>query len=216
MDEPCQQSLFDMIKEDAKDGAVTDRTAELARLEIQCRECSGCPLRSGCRQVVFGEGNPRARLMLIGEGPGADEDLIGRPFVGSAGKLLDRILDAAGFQRDELYITNVVKCRPPRNRVPAPSEVERCLLQLKKQIELIDPKIIVCLGALSTRTLIDGKASITRLRGRWHSIEGRSYMPTFHPAALLRDPNKKRPVWEDFKQVRDRYRCLKTEAAADE
>lgn len=216
LDNLCQQSLLDLIKGEVDTGAGNDSVLELARLEFCCRECVSCSLRSGCRQVVFGEGNPCARLMLIGEGPGADEDRVGRPFVGSAGKLLDRILDAAGFKRDELYIANVVKCRPPGNRVPSTQEVERCLPHLIKQIELISPAIIVCLGALATRTLIDRDASITRSRGKWHGIEGRSYMPTFHPAALLRDPNKKRPVWEDFKQVRELYRRLTMEGAADE
>ncbi|HOB28683.1 MAG: uracil-DNA glycosylase [Dethiobacteria bacterium] len=201
MESNRQQSLFDYLEK--KEGSDRPRVAEtqLAALEEACRTCNLCTLRSGCRQVVFGDGSPRARLMLVGEGPGADEDRLGKPFIGAAGKLLDRILEAAGLNRDELYITNVVKCRPPRNRLPDTDEVARCLPHLKEQIRLIDPPLIVCLGALATRTMIGSKDTLTRLRGRWYEIEGRRYMPTFHPAALLRDSSKKRPVWEDFKEI---------------
>ena len=179
--------------------------ADLAKTCILCRQCA---LRQGCKQVVFGEGNPEARLMLVGEGPGAREDEQGRPFVGAAGQLLDKILVAAGFTRDEVYITNVVKCRPPGNRLPVVSEVTTCRSYLEKQIELIKPDIIVCLGALAAQTLIRPDLKITRERGQWVSKNGIQLMPTYHPAALLRDENKKRPVWEDFKQVRDACREL--------
>lgn len=203
-----QRSLFDYLKE--KDDPQLARTAEirLATLEENCRACNRCTLREGCQQVVFGGGHPRARLMLVGEGPGADEDRLGIPFVGAAGKLLSRILEAAGLNREELYITNVVKCRPPRNRLPDAAEVAACLPHLKEQIHLIDPPLVICLGALATRTLIDSKNTLTRLRGRWYEIEGRRYMPTFHPAALLRDSSKKRPVWEDFKEIALSYQQL--------
>ncbi|MEW8958275.1 uracil-DNA glycosylase [Neomoorella humiferrea] len=183
-------------------------------LDTLCRRtlaCRGCALRQGARRVVFGEGNPRAAIMLVGEGPGAREDELGRPFVGAAGELLDRILVAAGFKREELYITNVVKCRPPGNRQPLPGEVQTCLPILKAQIKLIKPQIIVCLGAVATRALIAPGASITRLRGRWIMREGIRYLPTFHPAALLRDAAKKRPVWEDFKKLRAVYCALQRE-----
>ena len=166
-----------------------------------CLQCSRCPLRQKANNVVFGEGNPRAEIMLIGEGPGAEEDRQGRPFVGAAGGLLDRIFAAAGWSRDEVYIANIVKCRPPGNRQPQKEEIEACLPLLEKQIELIDPRIIICLGAVAAKVLIKPGFLITRERGNWHKIGGRMVMPTFHPAALLRDPGKKRPVWEDIKKV---------------
>lgn len=148
--------------------------------------------------------------MLVGEAPGAREDELGRPFVGAAGELLNRILQAAGFKREEIYITNVVKCRPPGNRLPTPDEVQACRPYLENQIKLVNPKIIVCLGALATQALIAPGARITRLRGQWIQKDGIYYLPTFHPAALLRDESKKRPVWEDFKRIRALYRELST------
>ncbi len=182
-----------------------DQASKLNDLMNTALGCSQCNLRSSCSQVVFGEGNPRARLMLVGEAPGGDEDRLGRPFVGRAGQLLDRILKAVNIEREESYITNVVKCRPSANRLPFQSEVDSCRPYLVKQIEYINPGIVVCLGALATRTLIDRKASITRIRGQWYKKDNRRVIATFHPAALLRDPGKKMPVWEDFKQVRDYY-----------
>ena len=168
-------------------------------------ECRRCALREGCRSVVFGEGNPAAKLMLIGEGPGADEDLLGRPFVGKAGVLLDKILAAVDLERfRDAYIANVVKCRPPGNRAPRPEEAENCLPWLYRQMELISPKVIVLLGATALQNLIEPKAKITQMRGQWlTSKSGIKIMPTYHPAALLRDASKKRPVWEDFQQIRD-------------
>jgi DNA polymerase len=142
---------------------------------------------------------------MVGEGPGADEDRIGIPFVGKAGQLLDKILQAANILRDDIFITNVVKCRPPGNRLPLQPEVEACIPYLRQQIDLIDPEIIVCLGSLATKNLIDRKAAITRMRGKWHTIGGRKVIATFHPAALLRDPSRKKDVWEDFKQIMKIY-----------
>jgi len=188
-----------------QDAPQKDPEQHLEELRKNCLSCKRCNLRSGCRQVVFGDGNPRARLMLIGEGPGADEDRIGIPFVGRAGRLLDRILASVNIERKEIYIANVIKCRPPGNRLPFQSEIDECLPYLKEQIEVINPQIILCLGALSMRTLIDKNASITRNRGRWHEAGGRRFMATFHPAALLRDPGKKRDVWEDFKDIMKNY-----------
>lgn len=179
-----------------------DDLEALASRVVQCRRCS---LRDTCRGVVFGEGDPQASLMLVGEGPGASEDEMGRPFVGKAGQLLDRILEAAGFKRKEVYIANVVKCRPPGNRLPTPEEASRCFPHLRAQIRIIRPKVVVCLGALSSQVLLDPRLRITRDRGVWRERDGIAYMPTFHPAALLRDPSKKRPVWEDFQRVRDRH-----------
>lgn len=183
--------------------AAEQTAASLTQLERGCRTCRRCDLRAGCTQVVFGEGNPHARLMFVGEGPGQQEDVHGRPFVGAAGQLLDRILAAVGIKRDEVYIANVVKCRPPGNRLPTWEEAEACLPHLIAQIQAIRPKIIVCLGALATQALIDRKARITRVRGTWFKRDGIMYMPTFHPAALLRDEMKKRPVWEDMKKVKE-------------
>jgi uracil-DNA glycosylase family 4 len=180
--------------------------SSLDELRELCLNCRRCPLRKGATNVVFGEGDPHAGIMFIGEGPGGEEDKMGRPFVGAAGKLLDRIIAAAGWKREEVYIANVVKCRPPGNRNPLQEEIEVCYPLLEKQIELIDPQIIVTLGAVSAKVLLGSwNLYITRERGKWHQFGNRMLMPTFHPAALLRDPAKKRPVWEDIKQVMALY-----------
>ncbi|NLL21476.1 MAG: uracil-DNA glycosylase [Firmicutes bacterium] len=180
--------------------------SSLDELRELCLNCQRCPLRKGATNVVFGEGDPHAGIMFIGEGPGGEEDKMGRPFVGAAGKLLDRIIAAAGWKREEVYIANVVKCRPPGNRNPLQEEIEVCYPLLEKQIELIDPQIIVTLGAVSAKVLLGSwNLYITRERGKWHQFGNRMLMPTFHPAALLRDPAKKRPVWEDIKQVMALY-----------
>ncbi|NLY49609.1 MAG: uracil-DNA glycosylase [Firmicutes bacterium] len=179
--------------------------ADLARFAVQCHRCR---LRAGCRQVVFGEGDPAADLIFVGEGPGQEEDAAGLPFVGRAGQLLTRILAAAGLERGEVYITNVVKCRPPGNRLPQPDEVQACKVYLEAQIRIIRPKILVCLGALAAQTLIDPRVRITRDRGKWAHKDGILIMPTFHPAALLRDPYKKKPVWIDIQSVVRHYRAL--------
>lgn len=178
---------------------------ELAALAVECRRCA---LRNGCSGVVFGKGYAHAKLMFIGEGPGAEEDRQGLPFVGAAGQLLDKIIAAAGFSMQEVYIANIVKCRPPGNRVPARDEADACKPWLSKQIDLISPRIIVLLGAVALQNMIDHDARITKMRGKWIHREGIEFMPTYHPAALLRDETKKRPVWEDIKQVRDRYHHL--------
>lgn len=189
-----------------KEGSLKKSNLELLEaLKEECLACRRCALREGCQQVVFGGGNLEARLVLVGEGPGAEEDQKGVPFVGRAGQLLEKILTAAKIRREDVFITNVVKCRPPRNRMPAPNEVDACLPFLKQQLDLIDPEIVVCLGALATKTLIDKKAAITRTRGIWHTIEGRQVMATFHPAALLRDPSRKKAVWEDFQKIMEVY-----------
>ncbi len=186
-----------------------DAAGRLQSLARQAAACRRCGLREGCRAVVFGEGDPRAQLMLVGEGPGKVEDDLGRPFVGPAGQLLDRILEAAGFRRQEVFITNVVMCRPPGNRVPRPEEVASCLPWLEEKLAIIRPRIVLCLGALAAQALISPGLSVTRARGRWHERDGLLLLATFHPAAVLRDPGKKRPVWEDFNQVRARYLALR-------
>ncbi|MFZ5823295.1 MAG: uracil-DNA glycosylase [Bacillota bacterium] len=186
-----------------------DSLPDLASLARAVQGCSACALRAGCSQVVFGEGVPTAKLMCIGEGPGADEDRLGRPFVGKAGQLLDRILEVSGFDRTRnCYIANVVKCRPPGNRTPTPEEREACWPNLRAQIRLIQPKIVVLLGATAVQKLIDPEARITRLRGQWIEREEILFMPTYHPAALLRDPSRKKEVWEDMKAVIRKYREL--------
>ncbi|MBO8140950.1 MAG: uracil-DNA glycosylase [Firmicutes bacterium] len=178
---------------------------ELARVAAGCRRCR---LRAGCRQVVFGEGNPRARLMFVGEGPGEQEDLEGRPFVGRAGQLLDRMIEAMGLRRGDVYIANVVKCRPPGNRQPLPDEADACWPFLSRQIELVDPAIIVCLGATAARRLVDPRAGVLRSRGQWFQRNGRRVAVTFHPAALLRNPSQKKLAWEDLQMVMAEYSRL--------
>lgn len=177
-------------------------------LQQEAIKCSRCRLRSTCQQVVFGDGKPDAKLMLIGEGPGKDEDIAGIPFVGRAGQLLDKILHAAEIDRKQVYIGNVVKCRPPGNRLPNPDEVKECRSYLEAQIRIIKPSIIICLGALASQVVIDPKARIGQVRGKWFARSGIKIMATYHPAALLRNESYKRPVWEDFKQIRDTYKTL--------
>ena len=174
----------------------------LQELRDDIGDCRRCKLHSGRTHVVFGIGNPSARLMFVGEGPGRDEDLKGEPFVGRAGQLLtDIITKGMGLRREDVYIANVVKCRPPQNRNPEPDEVASCEPFLKKQIELIRPEIIVALGKFAVQTLLQSKLPITRLRGNWHTYVGIKLMPTFHPAYLLRNPADKKLVWEDIKKV---------------
>lgn len=168
---------------------------------LHCEKCRLCQTRTN---VVLGEGNPHASLMFIGEGPGQQEDLTGRPFVGVAGQLLDKMLAAIGMTRDQVYICNIVKCRPPQNRVPEPDERAACMDYLRQQVALVCPKVVVCLGSTPTRALLGDHMRITRDRGVWQLKKGVWFMPTFHPAALLRDLDKKRPAWEDFKAIRDK------------
>jgi DNA polymerase len=183
------------------------RAAELAALAANLQDCTRCRLCEGRRKVVFGAGNPDADLMLIGEGPGADEDRQGLPFVGAAGELLTRIIQAIEMTRDEVYIANVVKCRPPGNRDPQPDEVAACRGFLERQIALVQPKVIVALGRVAAQTLLGSDSPIGQLRGRWHRVQGIPARVTYHPAALLRNPALKRPTWEDMQQVRDRLRA---------
>jgi DNA polymerase len=180
---------------------------EFEILKAEVEHCQKCALGHTRTKAVFGMGNPDAEIMLIGEGPGRDEDLQGLPFVGRAGQLLDKILSACGFTRKEhVYIGNIVKCRPPENRVPTPPERATCMPYLLKQIELIDPKIIILLGSTALQGLLDPGLKISNERGKWRNWNGRLIIPTYHPAALLRNPNLKRPLWEDFKQVVAKYR----------
>lgn len=181
----------------------------LEQLALDMQQCTRCGLAEGRSKLVFGVGNPQAKLMLIGEGPGKDEDEQGIPFVGRAGQLLDRILAAIHLTREDVYIANIVKCRPPNNRVPSRAEAVACLPYLYRQIELVNPGIIVLLGNTALQNLIGPDSRITKMRGQWlESKSGIKIMPTYHPAAVLRDPNKRRPVWEDFQMVQEEYQKL--------
>ena len=181
--------------------AVPVAEADLAALWEICMNCRNCALAQTRNTVVFGEGNPNARLMFIGEGPGADEDRLGRPFVGKAGQLLDKMIAAMKLSREEVFIANVVKCRPPNNRVPSSDEATACIGYLKRQIELVKPEVIVLLGATADSFLLGRSEGITKLRGKWQAYEGIPVMPTFHPAFLLRQESAKREAWHDLKMV---------------
>lgn len=178
-------------------------------LERYCINCRRCRLHQKRTNMVFGKGNKTADLMFVGEGPGRDEDLQGIAFVGKAGQLLDRIMEAAGIGQEDVYIANIVKCRPPNNRTPRPDEAQKCLPYLRNQVYLIKPKIIVCLGATAAKYIIDKNIRITKERGRWIERKGYWLIATFHPAALLRDENKKQPAWEDFKNIKSKFDQLK-------
>jgi uracil-DNA glycosylase family 4 len=167
-------------------------------------DCTRCRLHQGRTNLVFGIGNPKAELMFIGEGPGRDEDLQGEPFVGRAGQLLTRIIEAMGYKREQVYIANIVKCRPPNNRAPAPDEAATCIPFLHNQVEIIGPKVIVCLGSIAVQFLLQTDQKISRIRGTWQEWNGIPVMPTYHPAFLLRNPNMKKPVWEDMQAVMKR------------
>jgi DNA polymerase len=179
-------------------------TETLPAIRGDLGDCTRCKLYGlGRRQIVFGVGNPQARLVFVGEAPGADEDLQGEPFVGRAGQLLTKIIEAIGLTRDQVYIANVIKCRPPGNRNPEPDEVGSCEPFLNRQIDAIRPRVIVALGTFAAHALLKTDAPISRLRGRVHDYRGGAKLiPTFHPAFLLRSPDRKRDVWEDMKKVR--------------
>jgi uracil-DNA glycosylase len=176
----------------------------LADLAAFCADCTRCGLAAGRQNVVFGSGDPDADLMFIGEGPGAEEDRQGLPFVGPAGELLGKVIEAIGLTRDRVYIANIVKCRPPGNRDPLPDEVAACRGYLERQIDLVRPRAIVALGRVAAQTLLESELPLSRLRGRWHSVRGVAVRATYHPAALLRNASWKRPTWEDMKLVKAR------------
>lgn len=173
----------------------------LKEIYVKTHECQKCELSKTRNSVVFGEGSIRARIMMIGEGPGQVEDELGRPFVGPAGQLLSKMLQSVGLTREEVYITNVVKCRPPRNRVPSAEECSACLGYLRGQVALIRPEIIVCLGKVAASAIIEEDFKITKLRGSVYERKGFYIIPTFHPSALLRDESKKKYAYEDFKKI---------------
>ncbi|AMV71976.1 hypothetical protein JCM30471_04740 [Desulfuromonas carbonis] len=183
------------------------RRETLEEIRTELEDCRRCPLCQGRKRVVFGVGDPRARVVFVGEAPGREEDETGEPFVGEAGRLLDRILLAMGLSRPEVYICNVIKCRPPGNRDPQPEEIAACEPYLKRQLAAIRPQLIVTLGKFAAQTLLQDPSPISRLRGHWREYQGIPLMPTFHPAYLLRTPSGKREVWEDMKQVLARLRA---------
>jgi DNA polymerase len=219
-DEPAPRAAADLPPDASADARSDDASGEpvafarsagevLARIRDDIGDCTRCKLhRLGRRQVVFGVGNPSADLMFVGEAPGADEDVQGIPFVGRAGQLLTKIIEAIDLRREDVYIANVIKCRPPENRTPEPDEVETCEPFLFRQIDAIKPKVIVALGTFAARALLKTQEPISRLRGRVYDYRGGKLIPTFHPAFLLRSPDRKRDVWEDMKKVRE---LLKTD-----
>ncbi|MBI3988119.1 MAG: uracil-DNA glycosylase [candidate division NC10 bacterium] len=168
-------------------------------------ECTRCKLHKGRKHIVFGTGNPQADLVFVGEGPGADEDEQGEPFVGRAGQLLTRMIEAIGLKRDETYICNIIKCRPPGNRAPEPDEIATCEPFLIGQLKAIQPKLICALGGVAAQTLLKTKEPISKLRGRFFDYQGIPLLPTFHPAYLLRNPHEKKTAWEDLKLLKQAY-----------
>src|ERR1700676_934746 len=180
-------------------GMLKDDT--LLKIREDLGECTRCKLHKGRNKIVFGDGNPKAQLVFVGEGPGADEDMQGLPFVGRAGKLLTRMLNAMGLQRSDVYICNVVKCRPPENRAPEKDEVAACSPFLLRQIDLVAPKVIVCLGSIAAQTILETTRGISQFRGQWLEFRGRKLMATYHPAYLLRNPAAKSEVWKDLQKV---------------
>ncbi|MBE2252121.1 MAG: uracil-DNA glycosylase [Myxococcus sp.] len=177
----------------------------LDEIRRELGDCQRCKLCSGRKTIVFGSGNPRAELVFVGEGPGEDEDRQGVPFVGKAGQLLTKMIEAMKFSRDDVYICNVVKCRPPDNRNPEPDEIAACEPFLKAQLASLQPKVIVALGKFASQTLLRDSTPITRLRGQWREYQGIALMPTFHPAYLLRQPDEKRVAWLDLQEVMKRF-----------
>jgi uracil-DNA glycosylase len=202
----------DSVRDTVPDESGSDPAARLIAIRTDLGDCTRCKLANlGRKQIVFGVGNANADLMFVGEAPGADEDLQGEPFVGRAGQLLTKIIEAMGFTRGDVYIANVLKCRPPGNRNPEPDEVAKCQPFLFRQIETVNPKVMVALGTFAAQALLDTKDPISRLRGRAWPCRDRLLVPTFHPAFLLRSPERKRDTWDDMKLV---LRILKGEEEA--
>ncbi len=196
MEECILSSIPKMYVKDKKE------TNDLGQLRKEVLGCTKCDLSRTRKNVVFGSGNPNANLMFIGEAPGEEEDIQGLPFVGRAGQLLTKIIEAMGFSRQDVYIANILKCRPPNNRGPLPTEILACEENVRRQIETIKPKVICTLGKFASQTLLRTQSSITALRGRFQEYNGIKVMPTFHPAYLLRNPQDKKLVWEDMKKIK--------------
>ena len=190
------------IQQEKYGGAPPGERLDDIRRELA--ECRGCPLCSGRRTIVFGVGDPRARLMFVGEGPGEEEDRQGEPFVGAAGRRLNQWIARLGISRKDVYIANIVKCRPPGNRAPLPAEAAACIPYLKRQIRAIRPEIICALGSVAMQYLLDTNEKITRVRGKWRQFEGVPVLPTFHPAYILRNQTREPEVFADFDQLAER------------
>ncbi len=215
--EPERRSLFDVDGEETRFPSIASQVPPmtppmtLKEIREEIGDCQRCKLSGGRKNIVFGSGNPNAALMFVGEAPGEDEDLQGLPFVGRAGQLLTKMIVAMGLSRDDVFIANIIKCRPPANRNPQPDEIAACRPFLEKQIRAIRPKVICALGSFSAQTLLSTQQKISQLRGRFHDYQGFKVLPTFHPAYLLRNPNEKKTVWEDLKKVMEE---LKKEGTA--
>jgi len=197
--QPVKTTIDPNLQLNILDSASKKQTLEEIKEEIG--DCTRCKLHEGRTNIVFGEGNPKARLVFVGEGPGRDEDIQGQPFVGRAGQLLTKIINAMGLKRSDVYICNVVKCRPPGNRTPEQDEVSTCGQFLIKQLRAIDPAVIVCLGSVAAQSVLNIKAKLGDLRGNFHTYGHTKLMVTYHPAALLRNPGFKKPLWEDMQLV---------------
>jgi DNA polymerase len=195
-------SLTDLLPAASARVAAADKPAALRAIREEIGDCTRCPLAyAGRRKIVFADGDPNARLMFVGEGPGADEDEQGLPFVGKSGQLLNNMIVAMGLTREEVYIANVVKCRPPANRAPEPVEAGTCTPFLARQMDVVRPEVVVALGATAAMYLLGVKQSLASLRGKWHTVRGAKALITYHPAFLLRDPNKKGDAWKDLQMV---------------
>ncbi len=177
------------------------KDARLSLVKNIVSHCQKCPLGKMRKNIVFGSGNINAKLMFVGEAPGHEEDIQGMPFVGEAGALLTKIIEAMAIKRDDVYICNILKCRPPQNRNPLPAEISTCIDYLYSQIDAIKPRVICGLGKFASQTLLNTKMPISKLRGNWHEYRGMKFMPTYHPAYLLRNPGDKKLVWEDMKKI---------------
>ncbi|MBI4698287.1 MAG: uracil-DNA glycosylase [Nitrospirae bacterium] len=205
-DKKKKTGITDLRVSEKKAGYIADKQAVLKALRGEIGDCQRCKLAKGRKNIVFGEGNYDAKIMFIGEGPGREEDIQARPFVGDAGKLLTRLIEKMGFKREDVYIANIVKCRPPNNRDPEEDEIAACSPFLKQQVEIILPGVIMSLGRISAQTLTGSKIAISRLRGRSYDFNGIPLMPTFHPAYLLRNPKDKQLTWEDALKVLEKLK----------
>ena len=198
----CSEENLDIIEK----WGEKMKKENLKSIYFKLLNCKKCKLHKTRTNIVFGKGNKNAKIMIIGEGPGKEEDIKGEPFVGRAGKLLTKILSAINFNREDVYIANIIKCRPPQNRDPETDEIKQCIPFLKKQILSINPQFICTLGTFASQTLLETKEPISKIRGKFYNYsDGIKLMPTFHPAYLLRDPNKKKEVWEDVQFLRKEY-----------
>jgi DNA polymerase len=195
----CSKESLNIMESWGHKQARSTETLESIRMDLG--DCRRCRLSESRKHIVFGAGDPHARLVFVGEGPGYDEDQKGEPFIGAAGKLLTKIIEAIKYTRDQVYICNIIKCRPPGNRNPLPDEIEACLPFLKRQLTVIKPDVICALGTFAAQALLDTTLPISKLKGRFHDYNGIRVLPTYHPAYLLRNPGKKRDVWEDMQKL---------------